>query len=433
MSFFRPFIAVLFLALPAQAEVPIKEITSPGGITAWLVESHDIPFTALDIRFMGGTSLDAMGKRGAANLMTALLEEGAGEMDANAFATARDDLAAEFRFSSNSDSIAVSARFLTENRDQAADLLHLALTDPRFDEPAIQRVRAQVLSGIRSAAQDPQSIAGDTFNALAFGDHPYGSDDSGTVDSVTALTRDDLVAAHQGALARDRIYVAAAGDISEADLGALLDRILGDLPATGAPQPDAAAWQATGGTTVVDFPTPQSVVQFGQPGIDVHDPDFMAAFVANEVLGGSRFTARLMDALRTQRGLTYGAYAYLASMDHADLVAGQFASDNDKVAEAVAVTKEVWEGIARDGITQAELDAAKTYLTGSYPLRFDGNGPIAGILVGMQMQGFPIDYPTTRNARIEALTLDEVNRVAQKLYDPAALRFVVVGQPQGLE
>lgn len=433
MSFFRPFIAVLFLALPAQAEVPIKEITSPGGITAWLVESHDIPFTALDIRFMGGTSLDAEGKRGAANLMTALLEEGAGEMDANAFATARDDLAAEFRFSSNSDSIAVSARFLTENRDQAADLLHLALTDPRFDEPAIQRVRAQVLSGIRSAAQDPQSIAGDTFNALAFGDHPYGSDDSGTVDSVTALTRDDLVAAHQGALARDRIYVAAAGDISEADLGVLLDRILGDLPATGAPQPDVADWQATGGTTVVDFPTPQSVVQFGQPGIDVHNPDFMAAFVANEVLGGSRFTARLMDALRTQRGLTYGAYAYLASMDHADLVAGQFASDNDKVAEAVAVTKEVWEGIARDGITQAELDAAKTYLTGSYPLRFDGNGPIAGILVGMQMQGFPIDYPTTRNARIEALTLDEVNRVAQKLYDPTALRFVVVGQPQGLE
>ncbi|MCJ8140728.1 M16 family metallopeptidase [Falsirhodobacter halotolerans] len=433
MTFLRPLAALLFLALPAQAEVPIKEVTSPGGITAWLVESHDIPFTALDIRFKGGTSLDAEGKRGATNLMTALLEEGAGDMDASAFATARDDLAAEFRFSSNSDAVAVSARFLTENRDQAADLLHLALTEPRFDDNAIQRVRAQVLSGIRSAAQDPDAIAGDTFNAEAFGPHPYGSDDSGTLDSVAALTRDDLVAAQDGALARDRIYVAAAGDISEADLGALLDRILGDLPATGAPQPGPAEWRATGGTTVVDFPTPQAVVRFGQPGIDVHDPDFMAAFVANEVLGGGRFTARLMDELRTQRGLTYGASAYLASLDHADMIVGQFASDNDKVAEAVDVTKQVWEGIAQDGITQEELDAAKTYLTGSYPLRFDGNGPIAGILVGMQMQGFPIDYPTTRNARIEALTLDEVNRVAKTLYDPSALRFVVVGQPQGLE
>jgi zinc protease len=429
----RPLFAFMVaLALPAQAEINIQEVTSPGGITAWLVEDHNIPFTALEIQFRGGTSLDAPDKRGAVNLMTALIEEGAGEMDSLAFAEARDSLAADLSFGSYDDSVSVSARFLTENRDQAMELLRQALISPRFDQDAVDRVREQVLSNLRSNEKDPDTLASEAFNALAFGDHPYGSSGDGTTATVTALTRDDILAAHKGALARDRIYVAAAGDITAAELGTLLDTLLGDLPATGAPMPARADWLLAPGVTVIDFPTPQSTVLFGHAGIARDDPDFFAAFILNEVMGGGRFTARLMSEIREARGLTYGIGTYLATLDHSEMVLGQFSASNDKVAEAVTVLRAEWARIATEGITEEELATTKTYLTGSYPLRFDGNGSIASILVGMQMEGLPIDYAVTRNAMIEGVTLEDTKRVAARIFLPEALHFVIVGQPVGL-
>ncbi|MBA3910684.1 MAG: peptidase M16 [Rhodobacter sp.] len=423
---------LIAVALPARAEIKIQEVTSPGGITAWLVEDNGIPFTALEIQFRGGTSLDAPDKRGAVNLMTALIEEGASDMDSRAFAEARDSLAAEFSFDAGDDSVGVSARFLTENRDQAVTLLREALVNPRFDQDAVDRVREQVLSILRSDEKDPDAIASNTFNALAFGDHPYGSPSDGTIDTVTALTRDDIVAAHKGALARDRIYVAAAGDITAAELGPLLDRLLGDLPATGAPMPQRADWLLPPGQTVVDFPTPQATVLFGHPGIPRDDPDFFAAYILNEVMGGGRFTARLMSEVREKRGLTYGIGTYLVTKDNSEMILGQFAASSDKVAEAIKVLRAEWARIAAEGITAEELAATKTYLTGSYPLRFSGNGPIANILVGMQMEGLPIDYAVTRNDKIEAVTLEDAKRVAARIFLPDALHFVVVGQPTGL-
>lgn len=426
------FAALFLLAAPARAEIEIKEVTSPGGITAWLVEDHNIPFAALEIQFKGGTSLDAPEKRGAVNLMTATLEEGAGDMDSRAFAEAREALAADISFDSGSDSVGVSVKFLTENRDQVIELLREALINPRFDQDAVDRVREQVLSNLRSNEKDPGTIASERFDALAFGDHPYASTGDGTIETVTALTREDIIAAHKGALARDRVYVAASGDITAEELGALLDRLLGDLPATGAPLPEDAPWLLPAGVTVVDFPTPQATVFFGQKGIPRDDPDFFPAFVLNEVLGGGRFTARLMTEVREKRGLTYGIGTYIVNMEHADMLLGQFAASNDKVAEAIRVVKEEWGRIVTEGVTPEELETTKTYLTGSYPLRFDGNGPIASILVGMQMDGMPRDYVTTRNAKVEAVTMEDIKRVAARLFKPEDLQFVVVGQPEGM-
>jgi zinc protease len=426
--------AVVFLALaaPARAAIDIQTVTSPGGITAWLVQEPGIPFTALEIQFRGGTSLDAEGKRGAVNLMTALIEEGTGDLDSVGFARARDALAAGFRFGADQDSVSVSARFLTENRDQAVDLLRRALTEPRFDQDAIDRVRGQVLAGLRQDAKDPGTLASRQLRTMAFGDHPYGSAADGTEASVIALTREDMLAAHAATIARDRIYVAAAGDISAEELGPLLDRLLGGLPATGAPLPPRAPMNLTGGVTLQDFPGPQSTVIFGHQGIKRDDPDFFAASILNEILGGGRFSARLMREVRDARGLTYGIGTYLLGYDQAELLMGQFSSANGTVGQAIDVIRDEWRKIATDGVTQAELDGTKTYLTGSYPLRFDGNGPIASILVGMQMIGLPSDYPQIRNAKIEAVTMDDVKRVAATLFRPDDLRFVVVGQPEGV-
>lgn len=428
-----------FLALPARAEMQIQSVTSPGGITAWLVEEHQIPFVALEIRFKGGSSLEVpdeageISKRGAINLMTATLEEGAGDLNAQQFAEAREALAASYGFDVHDDALSVSARFLTENRTEAVALLRLALEKPRFDQDAIDRVRGQVASIIQSDAKDPEKIAGEVFNRMAFVGHPYSADQNGTLDSLTTLTRDDLLTAHSRVLARDRLYVSAVGDITPEELGKLLDDLLGWLPAEGAPMPGHVDFGLPGGVTVVDYDSPQSIAVFGHTGIKRDDPDFFAAYILNHVLGGPGFGSRLMNEVREKRGLTYGISTFLVPMDNAEFVSGSVASSNDKIAEAVRLVQEEWKRLAVEGITAEELQKAKTYLTGSYPLRFDGNGPIADILVGMQMQGLPIDYALTRNDQVNAVTLEDVKRVAQRLLLPEKLHFIVVGKPIGLE
>lgn len=426
-------LCALLLGGPALAAVEIQEVTSPGGIRAWLVEDRSIPFTALELRFRGGASLDAPGKRGAINLMTGLIEEGAGDMDAKAFAEACEALAAEFRFDAGDDVLAISAKFLTENRDASVALLKTALTETRFDQDAIDRVKGQVASIIQSEAKDPEWIAGNSFSHLAYGDHPYGTSLNGTLESVAALTRDDLVDAKARVMARDRLYVAAVGDIGAAELGPLLDELLGGLPEKGAEMPPAPELAVKGGVTVVDYASPQSVVIFGQKGIRRDDKDFFAAYVLNQIVGGSGFTARLMDEVREKRGLTYGISSYLIDLDLAQTWQGSFASANEKVAEAIGVVRAEWKRAAEGGVTDTELADAKTYLTGSYPLRFSGNGQIADILVGMQLEGLPTSYVRDRNAMVEAVTAEDVKRVAGDLMEPGNLHFVVVGQPVGLK
>jgi len=432
MRFVALLTAALLLALPARAEIAIEVVQTPAGHTAWLVENHDIPFVALELRFQGGASLEPADKRGATNLMVALLEEGSGDLDAQEFATRLEELAARFSYDVGDDFISVSAQMLTENREAAVALLRQSINAPLFDAASIERVRAQVLSGIRSDLKDPDTIVSRTFDTMAFGAHPYATALDGTEQSVTALTRDDLVTAHQGAMARDRVYISAAGDITAAELSTLIDDLLAGLPATGLPMPETAPWLLKGGTTLVEFETPQSVALFGHEGIERDDPDFFAAFVMNQILGAGGFESRLMTEVREKRGLTYGVYSFLAPKDHAAMVVGRVASANDRVAEAISVIKDEWARMATSGVTAEELSAAQTYLTGAYPLRFDGNGPIARILVGMQMDDLAPDYVVTRNSKVEAVTLDDIKRVAARVLRPDDLHFVVVGKPEGL-
>lgn len=424
-------VAGLIAALPASA-IEIQEVTSPGGIKAWLVEDHSIPFTAISLDFIGGASLDAPGKRGAINLMTATLEEGAGQMDAVAFGQQLEGLGALLSFDVGDDELSINLRTLTENRDASADLLELALTQPRFDDDAVQRVRSQLQSIIEAEDKDPESIAAKAMARQAWGDHPYGSSINGTADSVATLTRQDLVAAKDRVLARDRVVVGASGDITAGELGLLLDRILGGLPATGtAPLPQPAELMLTGGVTVIDWDSPQTVVSFAGPGLSIDDPDYFAAVLANHIMGGGGFSSRMMDEIREKRGLTYGISTGLSTGLYGQTWVGGMASANDKVAEGVDLIRQEWARMA-EGVTDKELADAKAYLTGEYPLRFDGNGKIASILAGMQLIGLPADYVNTRNAKVEAVTAKDVQRVAQRLLHADQLRFVLVGRPQGI-
>ncbi|MCK0167868.1 insulinase family protein [Jannaschia sp. S6380] len=424
-------LAALLLPIKAFA-IEIKEVTSPGGITAWLVEEHSIPFVAMDIRFEGGANEDAPDKRGATHLMMGLLEEGAADMTAREFAEAAEALAARMSFDAYSDTVSVEIQFLTENRDASVDLLRDALLAPHFDADAVERIREQALAGLAADARDPQEIASKTLAALSFSEHPYGTPLEGTPETIAALNIEDLRAAHGRALTRDRVHVGVTGDITAEELAPLLDRLLGDLPESSGTTVGTADHRLEGGVTVVEFPSPQSAVLFGQEGIAFEDPDYFSAFVLNHILGGSGFASRLMREVREERGLTYGIGTYLAPRDFAAQILGQFSSSNDKAAEAIEIVRAEWARMASEGVSETELETAKTFLTGAYPLRFDGNANIASILAGMQVTGLPIDYIDSRNDRIEAVSLDDIRRVAARLLRPDALHFVVVGQPEGI-
>jgi zinc protease len=311
-------------------------------------------------------------------------------------------------------------------------LLRKALVEPSFDDAAFARVKGQVNSIIRSGETDPQTIAGKALREMLFPGHPYGRPVDGTLETVAALTPDDMRAAHRRALGRNNAIIGVVGDISPEKLGRLLDAMLGDLPDDIADRVPDVQPALSAGVRVIDFATPQSVAVFAQPGLMRDDPDYLAAYVLNHIIGGRSSTARLNVEVREKRGLTYGIASFLLPYQHAALYMGHFNSGNDTMAEAVRIVQEEWAKVAADGVTAEELSTAKRYLTGAYALRFDGNAKIAEILASMQVAGLPISYIAERNDLVNAVTLEEINRVAARLYQPDKLRFVVVGQPRGL-
>ncbi len=424
-------IFITALSLPAYG-TEIQRVTTKSGITAWLVEEHSIPIVSIEILFRGGASIDPVDKHGATYLMTGLLEEGAGALDASAYLAASEALAAQFSFDTSLDMVSVSATVLRENLAPSMELLRLAINEPRFDGVAFQRVREQLYSILRSDENAPRKIAASRFRALSFGQHPYARTLGGSVATVSNLSPQDMRTTHKSALVKSRAYIGVVGDITASELEKLLGDLLGDLPDDGPPLPPLTQSKATGGVEVIAFPSPQSVAVFGHGGIARDDPDYITAFVMNHILGKG-FTSRLNQEVREKRGLSYGVSSFLVPYNRAALYMGSLASANDKIAQAMDVVRNAWANMAENGVTAAELEAAQKYLTGSYPLRFDSNGAIAAILAGLQSADLPIDYINTRNAAVNAVTLEDINRVAAYLLQPDNLQVVIVGEPVGLK
>ena len=355
-------------------------------------------------------------------------------MKALAFQKRLEELAISLDFDSGKDTFRVSLRTLSKHRDEAFRLLGLALTAARFDAQPLERVRNQVLAGIERRAEDPDSIAGRTWFAKAFPDHPYGRPGSGTKESVKAIDREGLKNFVSTRLARDNVLVAAVGDIAPEELADLLDLALGDLPARATALELRPTKLPSGGSlTVVRKAIPQSVVSFGLPGIMRHDPDWYAAYVMNYVLGGGGFTSRLYQEVREKRGLAYSVYTYLYPYQYAAAYLGGVATANARVADSLALVRSELDRLAGQGISDQELADAKTFLNGSFPLRLDSNSKIAGILISMQLYRLGIDYLEKRSGYITAVSAGDVRRVAKRLLRSEDLIIVVVGDPVGLE
>lgn len=423
-------VAAPITASSAMTSAKIERIKTKGGIEVWHVRDDSLPMLAAEFGFAGGSAQDPAEKAGIASMVAALLDEGAGDLDAHAFQEKLEERAISLSFSARRDSMRGSLKTLLDHREQAFDLLNLALAKPRFDKEAVERVRAGTLAGIRRRTTDPSDIAGDRWFARAFPDHPYGRPLRGTLDTVSAIGIDDLRAFHGRAIALDNVKVATIGAVDAAEAARLVERAFAGLPARAelSPVPNIVP-QGIGERDVVELDVPQTVITFGGVGLKRSDPDFIPAFVLNHILGGGTFTSRLYREVREKRGLAYSVYSSLAPMQHAGLFIGGVSTRNDRAAESLEIILREIRQIAAEGPTAEELAKAKSYLIGSFPLRFDTSDKIAAQLLEIQLEDLGIDYIDRRNGLIAAVTTEDVQRAAERFLRDAKMLVTLVGRP----
>ena len=410
------FLSILFLILPALAAraMDIQQVTSPKGITAWLVEDYSVPIVAVRFVFGGGSTQDPVGKEGLANLMTGLFDEGAGSLDSEAFQVRLDDAGAEMSFEETRDGVYGSMRMLAEQRDEAFDLLRLAVNEPRFDQAPIDRIRAQILSGIIANENDPDTVAQNKWARAVYGDHPYSRSDQGTRQSIAAITKDDLKALHKAVFARGGLHVAVVGAIDAETLKKKLDMVFGDLPKDQALAPVSDVEPKLAQRVEVNYDLPQTSLQLAWPGVKRKSADFFPAVLMNEILGGGTFTSRLFEEVREKRGLAYSVNSSLVNQDHANALIVTTGTRSDRASETLGIVRDVARQLAEEGPTEAELAATKKYLIGAYAItNLDSSSSIAATLVELQLDDLGIDYMQRRAGYINAVTLDQVKAAAR--------------------
>lgn len=417
--------------MSTQFRLPIQRVTS-NGLTAWLVEDHSVPVVSLSWSWPGGAAFDAPGREGTAGLAAALLTEGAGDMPAAAFTDALRDAGIGLSFGAGRDDVDGGFRCLVDALPEAERLARLAMTAPRLDQAAIERLRARAIAGARQALETPRGQAGRAFWAAAYPTHTAGRPSGGTAESLAAISAEDLRSVLGQQLRRDGLTIAAAGAIKPEALAALMDRLFAGLPA-GAPATPATLPAFTSfGQRVIGMDSPQSQAIFGHDGIGARDPQFEVAQIVLRVFGGGGFSSRLTESVRVQRGLTYGIGVGLDTGFGGGVLIGSVASDNGKIAEALSVTRDEWARMAADGPNDAEMAEAIAFLTGSLALQFTDSRRIANTLIAMQRNGRPIDWLDGRSDRLRAITRDDAARMARRLLKPEALSVTVAGRPVGL-
>ena len=422
---------ILLGSMPSHAAAKIQRLISPGGIEAWFVQDATVPLIAMEYAFGGGATQDPADKPGVGSMVASLIDEGSGDLDSKTFHERLDRRAIELSFSSARDYFRGSLRKLKDNKEEAFDLLRMSLTSAHFDSADVERIRAQIVSGLRRDTSNPGSLSSRKFLEVAFGDHPYGRLAGGTLESVPKIDVADMKDYVRRVLAKDTLRIAVVGDVDAATLGKLLDQTFGGLPAKAAltPVPDVEAAKPPQ-RAFIPLDVPQTVVVFGGPGFRRADPNFMAAYIVNHILGGGGLSSRLYKEVREKRGLAYSVSESLLWMDHSAVFVGNTGTRADRAGETVeAIDKEI-RRMAEDGPTQQELDEAKSYLKGSQMLALDTSSKLASALLQYQLDKLPIDYIEKRNAIVDAVTLDDAKKAAQRLWGQGLLTVIVGRAPQ---
>ena len=417
------------LRTPASATA-VREVTSPGGITAWLVEEHGAPLVALRFAFAAGTTAEPDDRLGLSTVLAEMLVAGAGELEGAAFKQRAARLGVRVGFSAGRDVFFGRMDVLTKHLPAATELLAAALQHPRFERTALEQVRARLISDLDEAANEPRALAHTSWYATAFAGQPYGRPAEGTPATLRSIAREDLVSFHRQVVTRRDLAIVAVGDIDADALGRLLDHAFGPLPDGLTVRDDMPARMVSvGSTMIVPRELPGATALFGLPALGPDNPDHTALIVLNHILGSGQLDARLNEEVRVRRGLAYGISTTLLSDRYAAFMLGEVAAANENIATALAATRAVLRSLAENGPTAEEVATAKAYLIGSFVLSLDASAKIADALLSFRLDGRPPNYVETRMHALEAVTLEDVWRVARQLLRPERLVVTVVGRP----
>ena len=432
---------VLFITLftlPAQASekfLNLKEVTSPGGVKAWLVEDHSLPIISIQFAFRdSGSALDTLEKQGRTQLLSNTLDEGAGDLDSQTFQKTLDDNSITLKFSSSRDSFSGTVKTLSRTKEKAFELLKLALMQPRFDVDAVERMRQANLTRIRSSLSDPNWKAARIMNDVAYEGHPYALNSGGTLSSLKAVTPADLRDIAKSRLTRDKLFIAATGDITEEELVLMLVSIFEDLPASSSlPAVQESTIQNSGTITLYEQDIPQTIIQIKIPAFGRDDPDYYALRVMNYIFGGAGFGSYLMEEAREKRGLTYGIYSTVRDTRKIDDLTIGTSTKNESVTEMLDIIKAQMDRMKTETVSEDKLKKAKSYLTGSLPLSLTSTDKISGMVLSLLMQDLPIAYLDDYIENINAVTKEDIKRVAKRVLQTELMTVVLVGQPLEIE
>jgi zinc protease len=425
--------ALLLVSLTAAAAPKIEHWTLKNGARVYFVESHNLPMVALNVVFDAGAARDPQGRNGLAMLTNHLLDEGTGELDADAVAAAFEDLGAEFGTSSDRDMAGVSLRSLSDRQllDPALDLLARLIAAPSFPETSLERERARALLGLKQAEQSAGDVADKAFYAQLYRGHPYALPPEGSAAGLTAVTRADLVAFHARHYVGRNAVLALIGDLDRHAAKAIAERVLGRLPAGAAaaplPKVEDVVPHAARAERVIAHPSSQTHILIGEAGMARNDPDFYALYLGNYVLGGGGFVSRLTKAVRDERGLSYSVYSYFIPLREPGPFLLGLQTKNSQRAEALQVARRVLAEFAAQGPTAEELTAAKKNITGGFPLRIDSNRKIADYLTVIGFYRLPLSYLDDFIPRIEALTAEQIREAFRRRVHPEHMVTVIVG------
>lgn len=410
----------------------IQEVTSESGLTAWLVQDNSVPVIAVKFAFRdAGAKNDPADKQGLARLVSNTMDEGAGDLDSQAFQKSLEDHSITLRFGVTRDHFTGQLKTLSMHKEKAFDLLALALSEPRFDEEPVDRMRESNKGRIRSSLSNPRWMAARIQNDRIFEGHPYALNSGGTLTSLDTITPEDLHGFHKQ-LGKNNLMIAVAGDIDADSLKNVLDYLFGRLPEVRHDAPKQHELTNLGKTYIYEQDIPQTVIAVSQAGVDRSSPDYYASKVMNFILGESGFGSRLMEEIREKRGLTYGIYSYFRDYAETDVLHVSTSTRNESVAEMLALIQGELVKIRHDKVSAEELNSAKSYITGSLPLELTSTDSIASIMLGLQIDRLPVDYLDQRNAEINKITADDVQNAAQRLLNPDSLTTILVGKPEGV-
>lgn len=422
-------VAAAFWLPSAQAVPEIQRWETPNGAEVLFLPAPSIPIVDVRVMFDAGSGHDG-GRSGLASLTAAMLTEGAAGLDADAIAERVESVGAELDTGADRDSTYASLRALTEPAvlEVAVDTLAKVLAAPTFDPDEFARVRENRLTGLRLAEQDPGDVGQRALYRAIFGDHPYAADPSGTAETVSALEVDDLRRFHGRFYGARNATLAIVGAVDRAQAEVLANRITAELPSAGpAPPLPPVAELKQASLERIAFPSSQTHVYLGQPGMRRGDPDYFPLYVGNHILGGSGLVSLLMEEVREERGLSYSVYSYFIPLARRGPFLMGLQTKNAQADAATEVMLETLRRFVAEGPTEDELSAAVKNITGGFPLRIAGNSNLVRYLAVIGFYGLPLDYLDRFPERIRAVTAEQIRDAFRSRIDPERLALIMVG------